>query len=89
MLGLRACTHKIAPILGAQKAESPHTEGFQFHCSFKTLLHCSVWVFQSLLHFPDYIVTLQDTWTYAKFFAAKSQFTMFQNASTNFGRALR
>lgn len=27
--------------------------------------------------------------TYAKFFAAKSQFTMFQNASTNFGRALR
>ena len=26
---------------------------------------------------------------YAKFFAAKSQFTMFQNASTNFGRALR
>jgi hypothetical protein len=26
---------------------------------------------------------------YAKFFAAKSQFTMFQYASTNFGRALR
>jgi hypothetical protein len=26
---------------------------------------------------------------YAKFCAAKSQFAMFQNASTNFGRALR
>lgn len=88
MLGLRACTHKIASILGAQKAESPHIEGFQFHYSFKTLLHCSVWIFQSLLHFPDYIVTLHPR-TYAKFFAAKSQFTMFQNASTNFGRALR
>lgn len=30
-----------------------------------------------------------DAGTYAKFFAAKSQFAMFQNASTNFGRALR
>ncbi|MBB2929766.1 hypothetical protein FHX59_004208 [Paraburkholderia silvatlantica] len=27
--------------------------------------------------------------THAKFCAAKFQFTMFQNASTNFGRALR
>ena len=42
-----------------QKAESPHSEGFHSHYRFQTLLHCLVRIFQSLLHFPDFIVTEQ------------------------------
>lgn len=41
---------------------------------------------QSLRHVEQDFVLRE---THAKFCAAKFQFTMFQNASTNFGRALR
>ena len=46
---------------------------------------------QKALEFEGFpFLLLKPDLAYApKFFAAKSQFTMFQNASTNFGRALR
>ncbi|MGF6302799.1 hypothetical protein OKW43_005954 [Paraburkholderia sp. WC7.3g] len=70
-----------------RKQKALMSEGFHFYYRFQTLLRHLVRIFQSLLHFPNYIVTLQQS--QAKFFAAKSQLTMFQYASTNFGRALR
>ena len=73
----------------ARRQKALKREGFHIYYHFQTLLQCFLRIFQSLLHFPNYIATLQKQSQAPKFFDAKSQFAMFQNASMNFGRALR
>ena len=70
----RRLIESSCPMLQSRK---PSREGFHFYYRLQTLLH-----------FPNYFVTLQKPQA-PKFFDAKSQFAMFQNASMNFGRALR
>src|ERR1700679_1584311 len=72
-------------INNAQKAESPRNGGL----SVSLLVASFATTAQRSMKRTSYPLIPRSLKPYAKFFAAKSQFTMFQYASTNFGRALR
>jgi len=89
---------KVVAELTLEVADSPRSEHKSRKPSYRGLsisLQFQNFIALLSLDFPIFIALSRlychatPSRNQAKFFAAKSQFTMFQNASTNFGRALR